>query len=95
MYHTYSSKGEFETTLLNTFISNARLRQWMSRPDVPAAVKNCASLFNRLFGNLSYTRGEEEELDDGVDGENTIARVVRVLSMSFDTVNLRCQRNVK
>ncbi len=59
--HTNKLVGEFESTLLNSFIGNSRLRQWISRPDVPEAVRACAKLFDRLFGPTHYTRGDEEE----------------------------------
>ncbi len=42
-----------EPTLLNNFIRNARLRQWLSRPDLPIALKACAKMFERFFGGTS------------------------------------------
>ena len=56
--------GEFESTLLKAFIRNARLRQWMSRPDIPGPLRMCAKIFDRLFGRTDYTRGEEDELEE-------------------------------
>ncbi|KLO04001.1 hypothetical protein SCHPADRAFT_948089 [Schizopora paradoxa] len=71
--------GEFESTLLKAFIRNARLRQWMSRPDIPEAIRTCAKIFDRLFGRTDYTRGEEDELAEEeflIDSQGkSIARV--------------------
>ncbi len=57
--------GEFKPTLLCTFIASARLRQWISRPNIPPAIKSCAVLFNHLFGGEArYFGGIENDLED-------------------------------
>lgn len=69
---------------MNSFISNARLRQWLSRPNIPPAIKTCALLFSRLFGaTLSYTRGEEEELDLDLECDEADERSVRASGYSI------------
>ncbi len=56
-----------EQTMLTTFIRNARLRQWLARPDLPFAVKMCSRLFRSYFGGSSpYLLDVEDAAADEV-----------------------------
>lgn len=39
-----------EGSLLQSFISAAKLRRWLARPDAPQFIRECKSLFDRAFG---------------------------------------------
>ncbi len=55
--------------MLVTFIRNARLRQWLARPDLPVVLKMCARLFQGYFGGSSpYLIGVEDvTMDEDVN----------------------------
>jgi hypothetical protein len=43
--------GELEATMTVSFLKDARLRQWINRPDCPTILKECKVLFDKAFGN--------------------------------------------
>jgi hypothetical protein len=41
--------GQFEPAWLQSFIRGAKLRRWLSRPEGPAAIKECKKIFDKLY----------------------------------------------
>jgi hypothetical protein len=53
--------GEFEATLVDSFVKASRLKAWVLRLDCPPAIKECATLYNKFFPSTDEQRIENQE----------------------------------
>lgn len=64
-----SFPGELERTIHRAFLRAANLRRWLARPNCPEAVRQCKTLFDRLYGDKSDEQIHTQQLglaDDGL-----------------------------
>lgn len=84
--------GQLETTLIQSFIRNAKLRRWMGSPDSPHAIRRAEDVFKKLIlaprsvssanGALEGSNADESEedslMDLGTDDESNTERETSV-----------------
>jgi hypothetical protein len=75
-----------ESTLLQSFIKATKLRRWLTRPDCPAAIKECKRLFDKAYaprrnyyGDLDKADEDFQEIDLGGTEERSIPQDIRSL----------------
>lgn len=60
--------GQMESTLLHSFLRAGNFKRWWSRPDCPGIIKECKSIFDKIF---VPNRPDDSEFGDVCDLEDT------------------------
>jgi len=53
-----------ESTLLASFLKSSKIKRWLSDPDLPAALREIKSLFDRIYTPDSNEDGNSEGIDE-------------------------------
>ncbi|OCB91477.1 hypothetical protein A7U60_g1252 [Sanghuangporus baumii] len=92
---TNSKTGQFEATLLHTFLATSRLRQQFSRDNCPPSVEECLAVINQVFDqNAGPASGRISDGRIALPGDLVESpEVMSVLEEYSDRIRSRCKWN--
>ena len=98
-FHAYYSIGQFEHTILKTFIRTGKIRRWLGKPGNSSGVLEVKKLFDKYYLSGSSTasgnaEGSGEE-DGESDGEHAIQTFQPTSVIPAELRGLLNTRNVK
>ena len=98
-FHAYYSIGQFEHTILKTFIRTGKIRRWLGKPGNSSGVLEVKKLFDKYYLSGSSTasgnaEGSGEEGGES-DGEHAIQTFQPTSVIPAELCGLLNIRNVK